>query len=296
MEGHRVFLSLLVLVGLVAFCGSSCPRLVPHYAEPLPRVLPPSPSLEQVIQVVNQNSSQIVSIEATQATLSSPGLPTLRADVAFQRPKRFRLRAQMVMAPEIDLGSNDELFWFWIRRNEPPAVYFCRHQQFAGSRAAEVIPIDPDWLIESLGIVEFDPALPHQGPFPLPGDRLEVRTIRETARGPTTKVTVIDGARGLVLQQQVYDVGGRLRASAVARRHRRDPLTGLILPRTVDICCPATEFSTEFSMRIDLGNARINSLTNHRPELWTMPSYDGYPVVDLCNPGPPASRAAVSAR
>jgi len=296
MEGCRVFRSLLVLVGLVAFGGSSCPRLVPHYADPLPRVLPPSPSLEQVIQVVNQNSSQIVSIEATQAALSGSGLPTLRADVAFQRPKRFRLRAQMLMSPEVDLGSNDELFWFWVRHNDPPAVYFCRHKQFAGSRAAEVIPIDPDWLIESLGIVEFDPALPHQGPFPLPGDRLEVRTVRESARGPITKVTIIDGVRGLVLKQQIYDAGNRLRASAVAKRHRRDPLTGLILPRTVDICFHATESSPEFSMRIDLGNARINSLTNHSPDLWTMPRYEGYPVVDLCNPGPPAAGAAVSAR
>ena len=68
----------------------------------------------------------------------------------IQRPRCFRLRADGI-GPEVDLGSNDQLFWFWIKRSQPPAIYFCRHDQFATSRARQMIPIHPNWLIEALG-------------------------------------------------------------------------------------------------------------------------------------------------
>ena len=297
MDGYRRYLLLLVLVGLLGISGASCPNMVRQCTAPLPRALPPSPTLDQVIQVVNDNNSQIVDFSTDRATLGGPGLPTLRANLAFQRPDRLRLRAGTGLSgPELDLGSNDQLFWFWVRRNQPPAIYYCRHDQFAVSRARHMIPVDPDWLIEALGITEFDPALPHQGPFALPGDRLEVRTIRETPDGPTTKATIIDAARGWVLQQQVYDAQGRLVASSVASRHRRDPFTNLVMPTVIDINCPPAAFS----MRVDLGSVRINRLSGNLDELWTMPSYQGSPVVDLCDPNlqlPPATPpAALSAR
>ena len=45
-------------------------------------------------------------------------------------------RRTALTGPEVDLGSNDELFWFWVRRNEPPAVYFARHRPGRGQRGA----------------------------------------------------------------------------------------------------------------------------------------------------------------
>ena len=51
-------------------------------------------------------------------------------------PRRVRLQAETsATGPEVDLGSNEEVFWFWVNRNEPPAVYFDRHSQRAGSAA-----------------------------------------------------------------------------------------------------------------------------------------------------------------
>jgi len=278
MDGYRRCLMLLVAVGLAGLSGASCHNLVPPFAVPLPRVLPPSPTLEQVVQVVNRNAAQIDSFSTTHAAISGPGVPTLRANLAFQRPRRFRLRADTaVTGPELDLGSNDELFWFWGRRNQPSAVYYCRHDQFATSRARQMIPIDPNWLVEALGIGGFDPGLPHQGPFALPGDRLEVRTIRDTPEGPTTTSTVIDAAQGWVLEQHVYDAQGRLVASSVLSGHHRDPLLGATMPTVVKINYPAAGLS----LRIDLGNVEMNRLPGNQVELWTMPRYPGSPPVDL---------------
>ncbi len=278
-------LALLIVLGLFALSGASCRNMVHPFAQPTVRVLPPTATLEQVIAVVNGNSAGIHAFSSTEASISSPGMPTLRANMAFQRPRRFRLRAQTAMTgAEVDLGSNDELFWFWVRRSEPPAVYFCRHDQFPTSHARQAIPIEPSWLVEALGVIEFDPALPHQGPYPLPGDRFEVRTVRETPHGPVTRSTVIDAIRGWVVEQHVYDAMGQRLATAVAEQHRRDPLTNLVLPRVVRIDSP----QAQFSMRINLGNVQINRLAGNPAELWSIPRYPGAALVDLGAPATPS--------
>jgi hypothetical protein len=281
MRINRSGLLLLITTGLFAVSGASCPNMLRTPAPALPRVLPVSPTLDQVIQVVNGNNGRIQSFWTNQAMISGPDFPALRTSIAFQRSRFFRLQAVSgLTGPEVDLGSNPDYFWFWIRRSEPAAVYYCRHDQFAASPARYSIPIQPDWLIEALGVTELDPALPHQGPFQLPGDRLEVRTIRESPDGPITKVTILDASQGWVLQQNIYNAQGCLLASATASGHRRDPLSGLVMPGVVMVNCP----TAQFSMRIDLGPVQINRLSGNPSELWSMPSIQGTPAVDLANP------------
>lgn len=280
MQRHRSLLLLVVVVGLTTISGASCPRMV-YQATGRP-VLPPSPSLEQVVEAVNRNNSQIQSFGTTDAEVSSSDMPgSLRGGFAFQRPRRLRFRGgTLVTGPELDLGSNDELFWVWLRRSPEPALYYCRHDRFATSSIRRMIPIDPDWLVEALGIGELDPALPHQGPFPLRGGGLEIRTIRETADGPLTKITVVDDTKALILGQHLFDSQGRLIASAVASEHRSDPVTGLTMAKKIEIRCP----SAQFTMRLDLGGVRINRLAGDPQELWNMPRYDNCPLVDLSDP------------
>lgn len=281
MEGHRTVLGLLVVAGWFLLGGLGCAWLSPpppRYA--LPQALPQTPTLDQVIQVVNANGSQIHSFSTDAATLSIPGIPSLRStSVAFERPRRLRLRAGTgITGTELDLGSNDELFWIWVK--SVPPLYYCRHDQFASSPARHVLPIDPEWLIEALGIVELDPTLAHQGPTPIPGGRLEIRTQRQGVDGLTTKITLVDAATGVVVEQQAYDAQGHLIARASASHHRRDPLSNLVMPRIVEIECP----KAQFSMRIDLGNVSINRPLGNPAELWAMPTFHDWPTVDLGNP------------
>lgn len=300
MDGHRSCLLLLVLTGLLGLSGASCPNMVQPWQPMAPPVLPTTASLQQIIQVVNQNNSQIQSYSANQARLSGSGFPTLRANLAFERPQRFRLRAETgLTGPELDLGSNDQLFWFWVKRDpnrQPPGIYYCRHDQFAASPARQMIPIDPALLIEALGTAEIDPSLSYQGPFFSPtGDRVEIRSVHETATGPVTKAMVIDAQKGWVVEQSVFDAQGRLLAKSTASRHRRDPLTNLVMPSVVEIVSPPAQFS----LHLDLGNVQINRLSGNPAELWTMPYYAGSPMVDLCNPNgqafPTGAAAAAAA-
>lgn len=282
MDGYRIGWKWLLLAAITLPCASGCGWLLQRPPQPLPPVFTQKPTLDELVAAVNKNSSQILSFTTHQASISGPGFPTLHdTSVVFERPRRLRLKAGMdLMGTEFDLGSNDELFWIWVRRNQPPAVYFCRHDQFATCPLRDALPVDPNWLIEAFGVVEFSPGDQHQGPFTLSNGALEVRTTRQTPGGPALKRTVLDPRTACVLEQHVYDAQNRLVASAVTSQHRRDPLSGLIMPKTVHLQCP----QVGFTMTVNLGNVAINSPQVIPPESWVMPNYPGYETLDLCDP------------
>jgi hypothetical protein len=278
--------SMLTLAILLAQSGCAW---LQSFREPHPQILPPGAGLEQVIAAVNNNNSQIQSLYCPSATLSGAGILTLKTHIAFQRERNFRLRADLI-GPEVDLGSNDQIFWFWIKRSEPPAVYYCRHDQFPTSQARRMIPIDPNWLTEALGTVVINPALPHDGPYPEANNRLRIRTILNTPEGTNVKMTIVDAVSAWIMEQQIFDVQGRLRARSVTEGYRQDPRTKLYVPTAVRVECP----EAKFSIRLDLGTVEVNQLQVN-PELFVMPSYPNTPVVDLGNPnlrfGPPPEMA-----
>ena len=133
--------------------GANCPSWTRQRQPALPPVLPPNPTLEQVIDVVNRNG-QIQRFASNQAT-SFAGHALAADEYRFSAAAAAFACACLptIACAGLDLGSNDAEFWFWIRRNDPPGVYFCRHDQFAAlSPARQMIPIQPDWLIDALGV------------------------------------------------------------------------------------------------------------------------------------------------
>ncbi len=274
-------LTLLAVAVLVfAASGAACPQFLQQYTQPIPRALPDNATLAQVVDVVNNNSAQIHDLYTNHGSISVPGMPSLRALIAYQRQRNFRLRADTAFTgPEVDVGSNDQLFWYWVKRNQPPAFFYCLHDQFAGSQARQVVPIEPEWLVRALGVVSFEPGVVHEGPIPISAGRLEVRTP-PLLPGGNTRVTVIDASRGVVLEEHVYDPHGTRLATALLSRHRRDGTTGITLPRHVDVHLPAAQLE----IGIDLNNLQINSLSATQADLFAKPAYPGYTDVNLADP------------
>ncbi|HVC92435.1 MAG TPA: hypothetical protein VND64_02035 [Pirellulales bacterium] len=277
---------LLLIVTLTSASGASCPQFLQQYSPAMPRVLPPQATLPDVIAAVNSNTAKVQSLSTSEgSSLSVPMLPSLRAELHLDRPRRFRLLADTrITGPEIDLGSNDDLFWFWIKRSPQAAIYHCRHDQFYHSAAQSVLPVEPEWLIDSLGLVTFDPNLPHRGPEPVGTGRLRIETPLVTPNGPMTRVTLVDSSGGFVVEQHLYDSRRQLVASALASQHSRHPETGAVLPARIEIKTPATAYAAAFSMRLDLRNLVVNQLPANAAQLWTAPSYPGFTPIDLADP------------
>jgi hypothetical protein len=278
---------LLALVTLLSSSGATCQRsMIGNPFAPAgpsaPQVLMEGATREQIVAAVSQNSSRVRSLTVTNATITIPdmlGLPLLNANIAAERPGRFRLTAgTAVSGQEIDLGSNDELFWMWVRRNQPPAVYFCRHAQFPTSNIRQIMPVEPSWLLAALGIVDIDPASVFDGPLPRGDGTVELRSWMPSSSGTLQRVTVIEARRALVVEQHIYDQAGKvLLASAIAESHRYYPLEQVSLPEVVSIRLP----TASIAMKINLGLMQINQLTADRQQLWTMPTFEGYQQFDL---------------
>lgn len=233
---------------------------------------------------VNENTARVQSLNTNRATLSVAGYPSLRADLAYQQTSRLRLRATALGSTEVDLGSNDELFWVWIKRNTPPAVYYARHTEVANAPQA-AIPIEPEWLIESLGLMRFDPGHRHSGPFVRRQGQLEIRTTMPGASGERTKVTVIDGRYGWVLEQHLYDANRQRLASSIASGHAYDPVTQTSLPNQVKIQWPAASLS----LTLALNDLRVNQLGPDSANLWVIPEMPGTNYVNLTQVPPPSA-------
>ncbi len=275
---------LATVVVLVAGSGASCPGVLRGYqvgVMPLPRLLPAQPTREQIMAAVEDNTGRVRSYMASQAVLSVPGVPRLSAQVACEPPRRFRLRAQTSLTGnELDLGSNDDLFWLWVRRHEPPIMLFCRHDQYEQSSARRLLPIQAEWLPELLGLVRFDPDDRHEGPFTTPDGRFEIRSTIDSPDGPLLRSTLLQAATGLVEEQHLFTAGGERLASVRMSRHRVDPTSGAALPRFVEVSWPAS--GVEFTLE-------ITSLVTNAPapdpgQLWQMPAYSGYEPIDLADP------------
>ena len=106
------------------------------------------------------------------------------------------------------------------------------------------------------------------------------------------KVTIIDAVSAWVMEQQVYDAQGRLRAARWPRNIAAIRARGCMFPRPCGWSVPRRVSRCAF----DLGAVQVNQLQGNPAELWTMPSYPGSPLVDLGNPnllyGPPPGMSA----
>jgi hypothetical protein len=272
--------ALFLLLAWLSTTGASCPRIVEQYTQPIPRALPPSASLTQIVDVVNDNSARVQSLSTTRATIVTPGVPSLNANIAMQRPRSFRLMAEK-FGPQLDVGSNEELFWFWVAQAQPPALFYCRHEQFAASAARQIMPVEPEWLIEAFGVVSFDRSKPLQGPSPVGNGRVEIRSRIGHPGQEMTRVTIVDDSYGVVLEQHVYDTRGMLLASALLSKHVRDPASGATLPRQIKIQWPPAKFE----MSVNMADLHVNQLPADPRELFAKPSYSGYNDIDLAQPG-----------
>ena len=250
-----------------------------------PEVFLESPPLDQVIQVINSNTDRIQQLQTENATLKVQGTPTLRANIAFERPRNFRLRAELFQftGREVDLGSNDQLFWFWVRRDVQPAVYFAQHDQFITSGGAQLVPVEPLRLVESMGLVRLDPQGRHQGPIPSEAGAFEVRSQLPSPRGDLTRVMKVDAKYGWVLEQHLFDADGSLLLSTQADRHRYYSQEGVSLPHHLRVQLTPGR-PTQMAFEVDVSSYLINRLYGEPTNLWAMPDIDGYPLVDIARP------------
>jgi hypothetical protein len=276
---------LLVAVGV---CGSASGCRWNHWfrrnaGEPPPIAFSALPSPMEAVAAVNANTQRVQSLQTQGATLAIPGAPSISAEIAIQRPQQLRLRGgTQLLGPELDLGSNHQLFWLWAARMPDSAVYFARHDQFATSRARQMLAIEPAWLIEALGLVEIDTGSVIEGPHAAGTDRVQLRTTLASAGGPHTRLLILHSKYAWVLEQHVFDERGQLIASSRTSGHEYYPLDGVSLPKRIEVQVP----QGVLRLVLDVDRWGINQPLAEGQTLFELPrsQLGNYRFVDLADP------------
>ncbi|MDR1484920.1 MAG: hypothetical protein LBT09_08875 [Planctomycetaceae bacterium] len=273
--------TILLLLVFILFSGCQTIRGFFERSDPKPpvRSVSAKPTLGEIIDPINRNSRTIHNISADNVSLTFPEVSMpLNVRLNCERPKRIRIiGGTSITGQELDFGSNDELFWIWIKRERD--LYFCRHSQFPSCPVRSVLPIEPDWLIEALGIVEFKDNEQHEGPYPSDDGNWTIITRRTTQTGQFIKKTTIDAKNGLVSKQEIFSPQNELITAATSNDYRFDVQNGIIYARKIEIYYAGANGK----ITINLGSPQFNQTTNSYNGMYTMPTYDGRDPVDICS-------------
>lgn len=287
----------LILVGFIGtFCiGCAGRQVVPDYPPP-PTVLTAAPSLADVTAAVNRTSSirQLASNAASVDVTSQPGIPTLNATINLQRDRQFRLQAKLpiVLGSGLDMGSNDQVFWFEVPEGMKQVLYYAGHEAYAQQLNRAILPVDPTFVMDALGLAQIDPATVIAGPVVRADGKLEIRSNIASPSGSYQRVYMIDADAGYVTDQFVYSPSGQLIAYASASNPRFYEAEQCVLPHSVELTLtPAV--GPPISMRIDVGMYVTNQLLSNDPSLFVMPQ-SASKAVDLTTLSVPANIAPAS--
>src|SRR5690606_7213706 len=136
---------------------------------------------EELAEVVNRTDAigQLASNSVSVEVPSMRNVPRLSATLAIDRPRNFRMRASLpsMLGSGMDMGSNDQVFWFQVPEGMSQTLYYASHEQFQRQPVRSVLPVDPTWVGDALGLVHLDPQQVVEGPILRTDGRLEVRSM-----------------------------------------------------------------------------------------------------------------------
>jgi hypothetical protein len=265
----------LTLLTLWCAGGATCYRQTKQSAPmPPPEVFSGMPTLDELANVMNRTDSiqQLSSNSVSVEVPSMSKVPRLSATLAINRPREFRMRASvpLLLGSGIDLGSNNELFWFEVPEAMTQTLYYARHDEYQRQAVRSILPVDPSWFVDALGLVHLDKAQVVEGPILRTDGRIEVRSMMPYPDGLYSRVCVIEPTAGYVTDQILYGPSGKLIAGASATNHRFYPEHQCALPHQVHVRL-VPDNGPPLELKLSVGSYTINQLLSGGPQLFTMP-------------------------
>jgi len=276
-------------IGLLLFVLVFNANLVSHSHAQLFRKFGAAPQAPPVVfdqiptqqQLMNhlQTRAELVKQLSASVSVSMAGVPAkIKGSLQVEFPNRMRLKAGFAGMTEmgVDVGSNEEQFWIWSRAplpNQPPAFYYANHREYAQSAMRKSIPLDPKWLIEGLGLVEFEPTDVNFNPQPMQGGWVRFVTARQTPSGPQYRQILLNARTGLVAQQAIYDAEGIRVAYTNSIDYKVHVVGGqqVSLPQRVELFM-SQPGQDDMRMEIKLSSVSLDPLYGAPEAMWAMPN------------------------
>lgn len=253
---------LLVIASLAAACGAGCASIRGFTASnPKRPASAKDTEIDRFVQSWNQNAQRVDSIlvENVDVTGKAEGKPIpLTAKLGFKQPNNFRMTGDSIGGKsEVDLGSNTEEIWFWIARANPPAVYFCKREDFGNVNIA--MPFHPDWIVDLLGVSTIDRS--KYQPDATTPDYFTLVSTEKTPTGHTViKRLIVDRETGRLGGIELFDPKRKDTPLMMAsiREYYDDPSSGLFLPSKIRMEWP--DSNTRLTITLPHRNIQLNSI------------------------------------
>jgi hypothetical protein len=224
------------------------------------------PTVESLVEYLNQESGRVQNLRANvDIDAKGPaGQIGLSGLIAAQKPLQFRLMADLLGKSAVDIGSNNDEFWYWISKDNPPYLYHCAYKDLATGKVNVPFPFQPDMVLAALGIAEYET----KGKYELREQPRTWELIQSTVSANGQKVTritvfnkeIAKSGQPQVLGHVIQDASGNLVCKAVVEKVKEDKETNTKLPSVVKLEWPGMKMS----MKLMLHNIETNRIDNVR--------------------------------
>jgi hypothetical protein len=155
--GTTIILAIMTVVG---FTIKSQPKstITQRMIRPIPiQVEPIQPIIEipTVIQEINLKNSQISTFSCDNVYVKAweKGMRFhLTGKLNYQKATNFRTKLESRFGTELEMGSNDKVFWYWSKRDKHPGLYYAIYEDYHKTRLKT--PFNPIFMRQSLGLDE----------------------------------------------------------------------------------------------------------------------------------------------
>ncbi|MDB2318596.1 hypothetical protein N9V88_03320 [bacterium] len=275
--------------------GTSCAQLFDNFEfdlfKPKRGVFSAKARLPTQTELLDMQKSRAQLVKQLQASVSvkMTGAPKIKGTIQVEFPERLRLKAGFLGLSElgVDVGSNDELFWIWVKASsseQPEVMYYAEHGDYDRSTLRLSIPLDPKWLLDGLGLSQFSAQDRHVGPFARPDGKIELMTEKQSPAGLQRVVTLFDAKSLVIVQQALYNSEDKLVAYMNSSDHQAVNTNGrsIDVPKKIKIVVVEGNGETA-GMTIQLGRISLDPLYGDPQKMWSLPRADGVPKVNLAS-------------
>ncbi|HZT81378.1 MAG TPA: hypothetical protein VFA26_14205 [Gemmataceae bacterium] len=273
--------------GALILLAGCVPGRAPNVVAPQQARIPANPKPEQLVAYLNLNAQRIQSIESRDVEIDAKqggqAITLVGCNIICRKPRDFRMTAKVVGTPGVDMGSNQNEFWWWVSKSPEPYLFHCSYDALAQGGA--VFPIQPDSIIEAMGLKEFDP----KGQYEVRDDGRTIRLIQRTVspqRQQVTKVTYINrnasGGQPQVYGQQLLDDKGKEICSAWIHEVQAvdaPGAAGAVVPRVVQLRWPVQQLDLKMKFKEVIVNGNIPD--DRARALFTRPNLRGVRSFDV---------------
>ena len=118
-------------------------------------------STKGLVDYLNNNAKRVTTLRVDDLDVdaSFENQPiNLRGRIYAEKQRNFRMKVTAFGKDEVDIGSNRDEFWFWAARNPDKYQYFCSYKDLQDGRCKSMpLPIQPEWVMETLGLGPYGP-------------------------------------------------------------------------------------------------------------------------------------------